>query len=421
MLNMPRLLVGVLLLCVIGAAPAAASVRAARAAGASAPPLTAWRGTAWLVFHSGPSQSTSSAPSLAERMRVTGFLRTDVIFDTSRPDSLQSPLFIAPPAIGGVEGGHTFTIHPRLSRITVDLTSTEIGPATLSGRFEVDFQNGGRESRAVPRYRHVFIEARWRAVAVLAGQTWDVISPLHPGVNADTLMWNAGNLGDRRAQVRVTYERTLGSRFRSVISGGIALSGAVSGTDIDVDGLPDGEQSGRPQLQGRVALVQANGRPSLHLGFSAHRGWERWTGPDHVSLTTPSYSASLDFSVALAGAVMFRGELWTGTSVADVRGGIGQGVNTTYGRGIRSRGGWAELVGSMRRFRAGVGATRDDPREEDLPAQGRSLNQSFYGFLQVRFADRLIVGSDVLRWDTTHLAYGTSRDYRINPYVVLTF
>ena len=36
----------------------------------------------------------------------------------------------------------------------------------------------------------------------LVGQTWDVISPLYPGMLMYSVGWDGGNIGYRRAQVR---------------------------------------------------------------------------------------------------------------------------------------------------------------------------------------------------------------------------
>ena len=36
----------------------------------------------------------------------------------------------------------------------------------------------------------------------MAGQTWDVISPLNPGMLMYSVGWEAGNIGYRRAQLR---------------------------------------------------------------------------------------------------------------------------------------------------------------------------------------------------------------------------
>jgi hypothetical protein len=109
----------------------------------------------------------------------------------------------------------------------------------VSGRLEIDFQNGGSNSRAIPRYRHAFLQMNWGVHSLLAGQTWDVISPLFPTVNADTLMWNVRNMGDRRPQLRYSYEPKTGLNAR----GAIGLTGAIDNLDADNNGVPDGEGS----------------------------------------------------------------------------------------------------------------------------------------------------------------------------------
>jgi hypothetical protein len=134
------------------------------------------------------------------RLKLYGFVREDVIYDDSRPDASQTPLFILSEPSGS-ENRENFTMHPRLTRFGTDLTGpslARLGGARVSGKVEVDFQNGGRESRAIPRWRHAYLNVAWRASSVLIGQTWDLISPLFPSVNADTLMWNAGSVRDVR-------------------------------------------------------------------------------------------------------------------------------------------------------------------------------------------------------------------------------
>src|SRR5213075_2902130 len=80
----------------------------------------------------------------------------------------------------------------------------------------------------------------------LFGQTWDIISPLFPSPNDDTLMWNAGNIGDRRPQFRYTYEP---ARRPLSVSVGLGLTGAIDAQDLDANGIRDGEDSGLPNVQ----------------------------------------------------------------------------------------------------------------------------------------------------------------------------
>ena len=50
--------------------------------------------------------------------------------------------------------------------------------------------------------RHAYVEVENEDFRLLAGQTWDVISPLNPGMLMYSVGWEAGNIGYRRAQFR---------------------------------------------------------------------------------------------------------------------------------------------------------------------------------------------------------------------------
>src|SRR5581483_3749696 len=153
--------------------------------------------------------------SAGNRIKFYGFLRLDTDIDSQRPNAPETPLYIASPdpKLGGKPDAGNFAFHPRLTRFGVDYTGPEVaslGDAQLSGKLELDFENGGSESRQIIRIRHAYLQLHKDDFTMLAGQTWDVFSPLFPTVNNDTLMWNAGNLGDRRPQFRVSYDPKIG-------------------------------------------------------------------------------------------------------------------------------------------------------------------------------------------------------------------
>jgi hypothetical protein len=145
------------------------------------------------------------------QLKFYGFLRLDIDVDGQRANNDQTPLFItsADPRIGK-RGAGDFSMHPRLTRFGIDYSGPRLaawGDSKLSGKLELDFENGGSESRQIIRIRHGYLKMDWdHQVSILAGQTWDVVSPLFPTVNSDTLMWNAGNVGDRRPQFRLAWE-----------------------------------------------------------------------------------------------------------------------------------------------------------------------------------------------------------------------
>lgn len=359
------------------------------------------------------------------RLRFYGFARLDAIVDDSRPDSLQSPLFIlSEDPRATPEDEESFTLHPRLTRLGMDFSGPRVeglAGAALSGKIEIDFQNGGRESRAVPRYRHVFLKLAWRDVSLLAGQTSDVISPLFPTVNNDTLMWNAGNLGDRRAQVRVSHEPK-GDGVRTSWAAGLGLTGAVDSQDLDGDGGRDGEAAALPNLQARIGIsIPAGGQERrLEVGLSGHVAREETARPVAGATRFDSSSLGLDFRLPLLPRLLLQGEVWRGENLSDFRGGIAQDVGPT-GREVESRGGWLELGIPAPRYSVYLGVTRDDPRDEDVPASGRTSNGAWYLVQRFKPAKAFTLGLDLLDWTTKYKGLAAGEDHRLNLYLIYDF
>ncbi|OFV95485.1 MAG: hypothetical protein A3F68_00650 [Acidobacteria bacterium RIFCSPLOWO2_12_FULL_54_10] len=271
------------------------------------------------------------------RLSFYGFARVDAIYDDSRPNAAQLPTHILtePP---GAANNDNFTLHPRLTRMGLNYNGLNIdllGGSKISARIETDFQNGGSESRAIMRYRHAYAKLDWAHSSLLLGQTWDIISPLYPTVNPDTMMWNAGNLGDRRVQLRYTY--TPNSSFS--FTAGLALTGAVNMQDLDGNGVRDGEDSGTPHFQGRAGYKTDR----FYVGVWGHYAREETVTAFNGATDFASHSVGVDFSIQPLDLFSVKGEFWTGSGLGDVRGGIGQSINTLTGREIDSTGGWIEL------------------------------------------------------------------------------
>ena len=73
----------------------------------------------------------------------------------------------------------------------------------VGGKVEIDFQRQiDVENKASLLLRHAYVEVKDDEFRLLAGQTWDVISPLCPGVLFYSVGWDGGNIGYRRPQFR---------------------------------------------------------------------------------------------------------------------------------------------------------------------------------------------------------------------------
>ncbi len=354
------------------------------------------------------------------RLSFYGFLRLDAIYDDSRPDSLQSPLFILSEG-PGAEDEDSFNFHPRLTRFGMNYDGPKLGGdgAKLGGKIEIDMQNGGRESRQQLRLRHGYMTLDWGKTTLLLGQTWDLFSPLYPTVNADTLMWNAGNLGDRRPQMNVrTAIKGDGGEFNFHF--GLGLTGAITGQDTDRDGVRDGDDAVLPNLQSRIGYARSGDKGSFSAGLSGHFGREEFKDALRHKQRYDSHSLNLDWKVVYQ-RLTFQGELWNGENLPDFRGGIAQGVNA-QGKEIESSGGWLELgLRANDSYSGYLGYSVDDPQDADLGVGGRTHNSSWYWANRFNFGRPFQIGVDYLRWTTEYKGQGDGTDNRVNLFLIYNF
>jgi hypothetical protein len=360
------------------------------------------------------------------KFKFYGQLRLDMDFDTQRPNNTQTPLFITSPdpAAGGANIGE-FSMHPRLTRFGIDYSGPHIdalGDARLSGKLETDFENGGSESRQIIRIRHAYLRLDWSDFSILAGQTWDIVSPLFPTVNNDTLQWNAGNVGDRRPQIRAAYEPKVGAG-RLSFAGGAGLTGAIDSADLDNNGYRDGEESQLPNFQGRIGYSFPAGKDrTASFGFSGFYGFLETQKPIAGRTDFHSQLLNLDVSVPLASFLALRGEGWWGRNMSDVRGGAGQGINLANGREIRGRGGWSEANFKLSRyFSFNPGFSTDDPVDRDVPNGGRTRNQAWYLANRITPGGNFLIGADYLRWRTDFKGFRRGTDNRVNIFFQYSF
>jgi len=146
-------------------------------------------------------------------IKFYGFLRVDLAWDDSRFNDNQIPARVLPEPTSATNDLEEFTMHGRLTRFGLDLDggTIEALEAKLSGKLEVDFYGLlNTDSRNDFRMRHAYLKLAWTKFILLAGQTADLISPRFPNVNHDLVMWNAGNTGDRRPQIRGEWALPLG-------------------------------------------------------------------------------------------------------------------------------------------------------------------------------------------------------------------
>jgi len=351
-----------------------------------------------------------------------GFARLDMIYNDSRTNNGQITMWTNPEtgAANKKKDDAELAIHPRLTRLGLNVKGGKLGNADITGNVEVDFQTTTNfsESRQAIRMRHAYLKLTSGDVHLLAGQTWDVISPIFPSVNQDTLMWNAGNLGDRRPQLRLGYEPSFGAGKLSFVAG-LGLTNAVDGKDLDGNGVRDGEDAAAPNIQARAGASFKGfvEKENIVVGVWGHTAKEEMADGNTVggedSFTSSSMGA--DFTIPVISLLTVRGEVWTGKNLSDFRGGIGQGVNTTTGKEIESTGGWLELLCKLNpKFQASIGYTKDEPEEDDVTATGKTENETWYVGGLYKPGAGLAFGLEYINWKTEYKDNTDGDDNRIN-------
>ena len=366
--------------------------------------------------HADNETADEDGPSL---LNWYGHIRLDALLSDSRLNNLQTPQWVESEPDFEQDDAE-LSIHPRLTRLGVDVAPQNLGKVTASGKIEVDFQNGGGEARQALRMRHGYLELKHEIFEVLIGQTWDLASPLNPAANGDTLMWNAGNTGDRRPQIRGSvWLPAAGGALR--LSAMVGQTGAVDGQNLDdpaVDNRADGLDAAAPTVQG-LAELQFD---KVRAGFWGHGGFTRtvteFDGVDGFG----GWAAGVHAAFPIGKRISVKGELFTGRNLSDFRGGIGQGVNTTLAKGIRTDGGWAEIGARLNEhYKILFGVFVDNPDNDDINDGDRGLNYAYSVVNQIEPYERLRIGAEYIFWKTDYKGGVPGTANRFNLHATLSF
>ena len=339
----------------------------------------------------GEGQADGEAPPLS----IYGFARLDVLGGDARMSDGEQPQYVMPAMEGG-DGELTMT--PRLSRFGLSIDEWNLRGDEVRGEGKIEIDFGGGAGVNTIRLRHAYAQLRlFQKIELLAGQTWDVVSPLVPSAQNDTQLIFAGNTGDRRPQVRLTV--TPRDKLRIAVAA--AAGGTLDPRDEDGDGQLEGIAAARPMVQGLVELKLPLYRrgPAMRIGVSGHAS----RTPLANGMTAPSRSIGGHLFLPVAPIVMVVGEMYTGANAADIGGGIGQGVNTMTNEVIHAWGGWGELVLlPTRRHLLALGGSGDAARADDLSVGDRTSNRTLYGVLRYKPHPALQLGVEYLNWRTSY-------------------
>ncbi len=343
-----------------------------------------------------------------------GILWTDMIYSSSRTFPGHFVLWIDSEE---TQGENTIVLDARRSRVGVDILGPEVdvfGGMKGGGKIEVDFFGSfTTENTTNVRLRHVYWEAKNDDLRLLAGQTWDLVSPLYPNTVNFSVNWAAGNIGFRRTQFRAERYIHLSDDVTLAVQGAVAQNIIPDLATGDLAAGVVRETGNWPMLQARTGITfPAFDCKPWTIGFSGHIGE---TGFDFLQ-TSPGplrmppqddarfleWSVNTDINMPITDRLGFHGEMFHGSNLSNVLGGIGQGVCPCNREPIMATGGWGEIWydwNSCLTSHFGFGV--DDPNNNDSLI-GRTYNRVLYANVFVQITDNLRTGFEVSSWLTTY-------------------
>jgi len=359
-------------------------------------------------------------------VQLYGRLKADAAVDTSRTSTGDYARWVEPESRNRNDSETNITANE--TRLGMRINGPDVGEAKTSGVFEMDFYGGGAENKSNPMMRHAYMQIDWVkcGLSLLAGQTWDVISPLNPTTLNYSVQWWAGNIGYRRPQIRLTKVCDLGGGTTLKLETAVARNIGHTGTP-DFGPGDSGEDSGLPSLQGRASLTFPflDGQKAT-IGASGHYAKEEYdTDATGRNLKADSWSANLDLDVPIISWLRVKGEMFTGQDLDAYLGGIGQGIDVVSGHltEIHGTGGWiAASLGPWGPWSFNVGYSGEFINDGDVTsASARTCNSSIFTNAIYKINTNTSVGVEVSRWRTEYKGLDAGDSMRVQTSFMYQF
>jgi hypothetical protein len=344
-----------------------------------------------------------------------GYIKLDASYDDSRTNYGNFVLYI--PGESEDKNDDEFNMTARQTRLGMHIVAPPFADWSIQGRIEVDFYGDGfasHENKAEVLLRHAFFKVSKEGLSIIAGQAFDVISPLNPYTLNYTVGWAAGNIGYRRPQLGMTYDYALNHKTKLLTAVSIARTSGLANEDLDLDGQNDGEDAGMPTIQVRFALAtECFTEKESVFGLSGHYGKEEMAW-DAIEKEWESWSVNWDFHIPFSDQISLKGEAFVGCNVDDYFGGILQGVSVDVREGIKATGGWAQVSYQPdQEWQVHAGFGLDNPSDKNLSPGMRAKN----GFVFLNALWKIIpcvtVGLEYSHWETEYKEMSRGKDNRV--------
>lgn len=301
----------------------------------------------------------------------------------------------------------------------------------VGGKLEFDLYAGVSgasiaQNKATLQLRHAYFTVQSNNTKLLAGQSWDLISPLNPATLNYSVQWGCGNLGYLRPQVSLWHtvqpneqiEVTFAGGFYRTFGNDLTPNFSLSAGEIS-EGADDGTDAGIPSMQGLVD-IRHEFPDGGYVRFGVSGLWGQLKAETSLgnSQTYESWAAVGHFMVSFANGYGVSGEAFTGTNLGNYFGGILQSSTID---GVEAFGGWTSAwVKPSPKIKLAAGLGLDNPDDNDLTS-GRSLNTSYFGNIRYYIIPQATIGLEVSQWETKYKDAETAKNLRIQTSFILNF
>lgn len=319
-----------------------------------------------------------------------GFFKFDISVDS---DLMSAGNFARWAVPNSDESIPTTNITAKQSRFGMNIAKGDI-----AGKVEIDFYGvGSAENKGGVLLRKAYVEAKFENFTLRAGQDSDIISPLVPSTINYPVAWWAGNIGYRRPMVKIFGNC-------NVISWTLGIARNIDGDLGEGDGIDDGAAGILPEVQGRIATTLMD---NYTIGFSGH--FAQLDGLEDVG-KYESWSGNIDLNFTLTPNISISGEAFLGSNIAGMLGGIG---NASTIEGVETQGGWINLkVKPNQDISLSIGASMDDPYDEDLKDGMRSKNTMIFANAYQNILQGFLIGLEISNWTTEYKNMDTATALR---------
>ncbi len=357
-----------------------------------------------------------------------GYVKLDAAYDQNPTSHGNFAMWANP--VGQEDDDAQFNMTHKQSRFGFAAVGKNLGDVNVSGKVELDlYGSAGGENKASVLFRHAFFTVRSQGFELLAGQTWDLISPLNPSTVNYPVLWGCGNTQYRRPQVRLSYQAQTGDNTSVTVAGGFfrtigsdddpAFSFSLALGEED-DKTDDGTDAGIPSFQTGVDVNHKfESGSSLRVGVAGL--WGRLNAETNMGNKEQydSWGVFGHFQFALASGVGVSAEAFSGSNLGSYMGGI---TNTNRVEGLKAYGGWGSLwFKPVPKVKFSFGAGVDNPDDEELSTGNRSYNQAYFGNVSYSPVAPVTLAFEVSHWRTDYIEGDRAKVVRAQSAFILNF